>query len=247
MGGCLPFAVQIPILFSLYYVISQPLKYMLGKSSETISKLFDLIPAGADKIFNMKDISIISYFSAHMERLKDAGSMLQPGDLLNMDFLGVNLGTVPTLNIHQYIGSSIQTNHVVLLVVPLLAALTTYLSSKTAMMHAANQPQASGVAASQQKWMMLISPLMTGYFAFTVPAGLGLYWIVGNIFLILQQLIINKFVLNGKPEAAADKKSIQGTDPVYSIAAETKTDQKVVGKDTVKVQEADKPEPAGPT
>jgi YidC/Oxa1 family membrane protein insertase len=36
-GGCLPLLVQMPILFSLYYVISQPLKYMVGKSPEIIA------------------------------------------------------------------------------------------------------------------------------------------------------------------------------------------------------------------
>lgn len=36
-GGCLPLLIQMPILFSLYYVISQPLKYMAGKSPEIIT------------------------------------------------------------------------------------------------------------------------------------------------------------------------------------------------------------------
>lgn len=36
-GGCLPLLVQMPILFSLYYAISQPLKYMVGKSAEIIN------------------------------------------------------------------------------------------------------------------------------------------------------------------------------------------------------------------
>lgn len=35
-GGCLPTLIQMPILFSLYYVISQPLKYMLGKSPKLL-------------------------------------------------------------------------------------------------------------------------------------------------------------------------------------------------------------------
>ncbi len=43
-GGCLPLLIQMPILFSLYYVISQPLKYMAGKSPEVIVKLYESIP-----------------------------------------------------------------------------------------------------------------------------------------------------------------------------------------------------------
>ncbi|MFC0904672.1 YidC/Oxa1 family membrane protein insertase [Clostridium sp. MT-14] len=43
-GGCLPLLLQIPILFSLYYVISQPLRYMFGMNSSIIDKLFNTIP-----------------------------------------------------------------------------------------------------------------------------------------------------------------------------------------------------------
>jgi YidC/Oxa1 family membrane protein insertase len=42
---------------------------------------------------------------------------------------------------------------------------------------------------------------MTAFFAFSVPAGLGLYWIVGNIIQVLQQLYINK-VIKKKKEVA---------------------------------------------
>jgi YidC/Oxa1 family membrane protein insertase len=36
---------------------------------------------------------------------------------------------------------------------------------------------------------------MTGIISFTVPAGLGLYWIVGNIYQIFQQLFMDKFII----------------------------------------------------
>jgi len=35
---------------------------------------------------------------------------------------------------------------------------------------------------------------MSGIITFTVPAGLGLYWITGNIYQILQQVFIDIFV-----------------------------------------------------
>ena len=49
-AGCLPLLLQMPILFSLYYVISQPLKYMAGKSPEIITQLYDLIPQASKKL-----------------------------------------------------------------------------------------------------------------------------------------------------------------------------------------------------
>lgn len=67
---------------------------------------------------------------------------------------------------------------------PLLAALTTYLQSIT--MAAPNtDPQ----AAATQKTMNYFLPVMIFMSARSFPAGLALYWVVGNIFTIVQQLI----------------------------------------------------------
>ncbi len=77
------------------------------------------------------------------------------------------------------------------LVIPLLAAATTFVQSK--MM----QPPANPIPTEQERqqqqmtrtmqWMM---PLMIGYFAFLTPAGLGLYWFVSNCVSIVQQYLV---------------------------------------------------------
>ena len=38
-GGCLPLLIRLPIMFSIYYLITQPLTYLMNISSETIDKL----------------------------------------------------------------------------------------------------------------------------------------------------------------------------------------------------------------
>ena len=65
---------------------------------------------------------------------------------------------------------------------PILAAATTFLQSKLS---------ATG-DMSQQKSMLIMMPLMIGFFSLSLPSGLVLYWIVGNIFSIGQQMWINK-------------------------------------------------------
>ena len=49
--------------------------------------------------------------------------------------------------------------------------------------------------------MMLISPLMSLYIAFQVPAGVGIYWIISNLLMLLQSVVLNKFY-NPKEMAA---------------------------------------------
>jgi len=202
-GGCLPLLIQMPILFSLYYVISQPLKYMVGKSPEIITQLYALIPHGTGNI-NMKDLNIITYFSSHPERLSQVSNLLKPEDLLNMNFLGINLGSVPSWNPVNYITSGTDIHSYLLLLIPVLSGLTSYISMKYSMK---NTMKAGGteMQTTIQNNMAFLSPIMSGVIAFTVPAGLGLYWIIGNIYQVFQQIFINIFVLKKFSKNNCDK------------------------------------------
>jgi 60Kd inner membrane protein len=53
-----------------------------------------------------------------------------------------------------------------------------------------------------QRTMVYLSPLMIGYFALQVPAGLGLYWFIGNCVSIIQQSFVvgwGNLLPNGLP------------------------------------------------
>lgn len=201
-GGCLPLLIQMPILFSLYYVISQPLKYMFEKSPQIIQKLYEMIPAGVDKIANIKDISIINYFSKNPNMLANANNLIKKYELLNMNIFGVNLGMVPTLNYHKLVGNPMSKQYLLLLLVPILAIVTTYISIKFS---AGQTPQTSDneIQNSTQNSMALVSTAMTGFISFSVPAGLGLYWIISNILQIFQQVFMNRFIIKSKEKNIA--------------------------------------------
>jgi YidC/Oxa1 family membrane protein insertase len=77
------------------------------------------------------------------------------------------------------------------LVFPLLAALTTLIQSRMLQMPPSPNPTDQEAQTQQmQRTMLWISPLMIGYFALNVPAGLGLYWFVGNLASIIQQSFV---------------------------------------------------------
>ncbi|NMB00885.1 MAG: YidC/Oxa1 family membrane protein insertase [Firmicutes bacterium] len=65
-------------------------------------------------------------------------------------------------------------------VLPLLAAGTTYLQSKMT------------VTDSSQKSMLIVMPLMIGFFSLNFPSGMVIYWTTSNIFSIVQQAWMNK-------------------------------------------------------
>ncbi|WP_018131406.1 YidC/Oxa1 family membrane protein insertase [Effusibacillus pohliae] len=68
-------------------------------------------------------------------------------------------------------------------VLPVLAALTTYIQTRMTMMNP-NDPQ--------QKMMLYIMPAMIFFFAFTFPAALSLYWVFGNILTIIQYYFLKR-------------------------------------------------------
>lgn len=74
-------------------------------------------------------------------------------------------------------------------ILPLLAALTTFL-------YMSNMPAQSGGGNAQaqqmNKSMKLMSPLMIGFFAWTFPSGVALYWVIQNIFTYVQQFFMTR-------------------------------------------------------
>lgn len=182
MGGCLPLLIQLPILLALYRVMYQPLTYMLGY--------------GADKIAELAEKFGIAMDNARMAEIAIANA----GKLIDFSFFGLDLSGAPSIMAPS-----------LLWLIPITAALTTFLSSKvtTAMNKTAKkeedakpkrvlsaEPSANrGNTDSTQSMtnsMNIMMPIMTLWITFTVPAALGLYWTISNIISMLQQLVLNK-------------------------------------------------------
>jgi YidC/Oxa1 family membrane protein insertase len=74
-------------------------------------------------------------------------------------------------------------------------------------------PQA-GMDPTQAKMMTFMMPLMLGWFSLRYASGLGLYWIVGNIIGLAQQMIINRTELGREMVALrlkqANKRALKG-------------------------------------
>ena len=86
-----------------------------------------------------------------------------------------------------------------LFIMPVLIVISTYLMQKMT-------PNA-GMDPKQQQMMTLMMPLMIGWFSFNLPSGLSVYWIVGNIILMIQQYVINKSHLGQELRAEQEKRA----------------------------------------
>lgn len=191
-SGCLPLFIQMPIILSLFAVIRKPLTYMLkGKEvagyildQSTIENLISQIPEG-ELIIGYEQVSAALKFN-----------------LIDFNFFGINLGMVPTINRELLFGSEMST-YLPLLIIPVLACVTTYISSKLMSMRnsTGNTKDKKGkrdekdeAMESMQNNMILIGPAMTLFVSFQLPAGLGFYWTVSNVYQIVQEILIRKYL-----------------------------------------------------
>ena len=104
------------------------------------------------------------------------------------------------------------------LVFPLLAAATTFVQSRMLQQPTPVNPTEQEQQTQQmQRTMVYLSPLMIGWFALQVPAGLGLYWFIGNCVSIIQQSFVvgwgNLLPKGGSPPAATGQARIVGPRP----------------------------------
>ena len=101
---------------------------------------------------------------------------------------------IPNLNdipMHHLLFAGLPIPALAFLIFPLLAAITTFVQSKMMQQPPPPNPTEQERQTQQmQRTMVWLSPLMIGYFALQVPAGLGLYWFVGNLVSIIQQSFV---------------------------------------------------------
>ena len=205
-GGCLPLIIQMPILISLYWVITQPLKFMLNKTPEAIDSLIKFVETTAPN-FTMgysKQIGILDYFSQYPEKLTGLENLLARDELIGLQFLGLNLGKIPTYNPSLLFGPEAGT-YLPLLILPVIGVITTFISAKLSMPRKDKDDKKSkdtGMVGSMSNSMLYMGPILTLIFSFQLPAGVVLYWIAGYVFQIFQQLYINKHVIEKKEVAS---------------------------------------------
>lgn len=199
-GGCLPLLVQMPILISLYWVIIQPLKFMLLKTTEQITKIVDVATQGlgAANMGYQKELAALNYFSDNKDALSQVSGILSSNDLINFNFLGLHLGKIATYKPDILFGPEMYI-YLPLLILPIFAVITTFISTKLSMPRQnSGQGGQNAMASSMTNSMMYIGPVMTLIFSFQLPAGVVLYWGAGYVFTIFQQLYINKHVIKRK-------------------------------------------------
>ena len=204
-GGCLPLLIQMPILIGLYRVIQRPLTYLVGIAisdftdvAEISDKVIMLRDAMADKIGNLATATVdMIAKNSQIQLSKWAEIVNGPSDpwAVNFNFLGLDLSNNPSTAFGNLMRMDFSNWSVIaLLIIPILAVIGSIAQTKITQMQSGQSKQSGTDSANQMaKSMNLMMPLMTAFFTLTLPAGLGIYWIISSVVQIIQQIALNYY------------------------------------------------------
>lgn len=206
LSGCLPLLLQLPIFYGLYYVMQNPFMYIssigdiFNQMSNIILSVAENKSALADVIFGFGDtLSVPVGTDYTTELMSKMLNCLGPNEIETIKsfisddkFAGLlsqktNIETFLGINLTEKVEYAIS----IKLIIPLLSGLTTFLSSWL-MTRRNNKTNTDPMMKTQQKVMNITMPLFMAWITFTLPLGIGLYWITSNIYQLIQQLILNK-------------------------------------------------------
>ena len=247
-GSCLQLLIQMPILFGLYQVIYRMPAYvgkikeaffplvtsLIAKTgSEDLLKTFTNASMYANQFSNEKftventyvDIlnrastadwaTLSSTYPDLADQVSNSVTLLERYN----SFLGLNIGNTPSFIVKNAFANGQYLLCVGAIMIPLLSALTQWINYK--LMPQANQKTGNEQAdqmASQMKIMNTTMPLISAWFCFTLPAGMGIYWIGSAVVRTFQQIVINRkidqmdfdAIIEANKEKAAKKMEKQG-------------------------------------
>ena len=161
--------------------------------------------------FGTHEISIAQQLFKHPEILQHPyiSNWGETVRLIDFDFFGLDLSEIPNFGVFLgiFMGrtAGVTMSMALLWIIPILSGLSSFLASKVAMAQQGGEKKDKNLViaeadrkeenstASTMKTMNLMMPLFSAWFAFTLPAAVGLYWIISNVIQIIQQVVVTKY------------------------------------------------------
>lgn len=200
-SGCLPAIVQLLLLFSVFYLVRSPITYMIKIPTENINNYISQLQENGKEVSKVyPEIDLIREYNFLKEKNPDDENVEKIN--IQMNFLGLDLSKIPQQNMTDY----------TVYIIPILYILSSFISIRmtTAMQQKQNKKKEETVIDGEtgkevkeseneidavmqtNKMMSWMMPIMSISIAFVAPLGLALYWLVSNILMILEKLILDK-------------------------------------------------------
>ena len=211
-SGCLTTIIQLLLLLSIFYLVRNPLTYMEKISKDEINKYVTQLQEEGKSVSSVyPEIDLIREYNWLKEKNPEDDNIDKVN--LQMNFVGLDLSKIPQQNMADY----------TVYIIPILYIISSFISIRmtTSMQVKQNTKKelvimedesdkntdknSKELVAVEEKnevdnvmqtnkmmsWMM---PIMSISIAFVAPLGLALYWLISNILMILERLILNKAI-----------------------------------------------------
>ena len=200
-GGCLWSFIPLIILLPLYYIIREPITYMMHNPQSTSAAIVAFMQASGvnlGKNAYYAQLAAAGHIGEFMDDLKalavTANANLQA---MNFQFLGIDLSGIPSIKFWECEGWG----EIGLFLIPVvsagLQAVSMWISQKMNNQVATNadgeqDAEAAKTANQTNMTMMLMMPLMSLWIGFSMPAAISIYWIAQAVFGAVQDYFLTK-------------------------------------------------------
>lgn len=135
------------------------------------------------------------------------------------NFLGLNMGDSPSVLIKSAWEIGAWGIVIGAVLIPVLSAVTQWINVKLMPQQPTNGNDKASSMAASMKTMNMVMPLMSAWFCFSFPAGMGLYWVAGSVVRSIQQVIINKHIDKMDFEEIISKNSVKSAKKIEKMKA----------------------------
>ena len=198
-SGCLSTIVQFILLISIFYMVRFPLTYMKKIDKEQINTYVQQMKdEGMTVSQAYSEIDIVRELDYLKEKFPEDENLHKIN--LNMNFCGLDLSKIPQQNLGDWT-----------VYIPILYIISTFISMRiTTSMQSKNtkkddviditenkeeeKNEMEDAMAQSNKMMSWMMPIMSVSISLVAPLGLALYWLVNNILMIGERLILDKIV-----------------------------------------------------
>ena len=196
-GGCFTIIIQFILLISMFYLVKSPLTYIQKIDNNVIeNEIVEIKKVNGEESISKgyPEMSVIKY----LKQNNDTENQMY----INMDFLGLDLSKVPQENFGDWKVFVIPVLYVISSILSI--KLTTNMTNKKkeekekkeekALLTEENKAEMDQeeMAAQMNKSMSLMMPILSVSVSLIAPLGLALYWLINNIIMIIERLMLNK-------------------------------------------------------
>lgn len=196
-GGCFTIIIQFILLISMFYLVKSPLTYMQKIDNNVIeNEIVEIKKVNGEESISKgyPEMSVIKY----LKQNNDTENQMY----INMDFLGLDLSKVPQENFGDWKVFVIPVLYVISSILSI--KMTTNMTNKKkeekekkeekALLTEENKAEMDQeeMAAQMNKSMSLMMPILSVSVSLIAPLGLALYWLINNIIMIIERLMLNK-------------------------------------------------------